>query len=292
MNFFTFDIEEWYLEKSYFGNHSEKYAEYDKYLGNILDILDEQKYKATFFCLGGMATDFPNVIQSIASRGHEIGCHSFKHVWLNQMAEKEVFEDTRTSIDAIEQCIGRKVLSYRAPAFSIGKGNKWAFEVLAQNGIRRDASIFPAERDFGGFEGFGKNIPTMVYCNRVMLKEFPICTTKIFGKEVAYSGGGYFRFFPMKFIKSEMAKSEYNMTYFHIADLVPETAGIMSKQDFEKYFKVPGTLKNRLLRHLKTNVGKKGSMTKLSKLLKDDIFISLEQADSMIDWNNQPSVVI
>ena len=61
------------------------------------------------------------------------------------------------------------------------------------------------------------------------------------GKEIAYSGGGYFRFFPLSYVKKEMNRTDYAMTYFHISDLVPESSKLMTKEDFEKYFKVPGT---------------------------------------------------
>lgn len=292
MNILTFDIEEWYLEKAYFGNHAEKYAEYDRYLDQILDTLDQYDFKGTFFCVGGMATEFPEVVKRIESRGHEIGCHSYKHVWLNQMSEEEVYEDTRTSVDAIEQCIGKKVKSYRAPAFSIGKDNKWAFEILSKCGIERDSSVFPAERDFGGFSQFGQKAPTMTFYNKVKIKEFPISVTTLLGKEVGYSGGGYFRFFPLSFVKKEMEKSDYTMTYFHIADLIPESNGLMSKEDFEAYFKIPGTLKNRCMRYVKSNLGKKGAFGKLLKLIETEDFVNLEQADAIIKWDQQPTAAL
>ena len=41
MNILTFDIEEWYLEKIFFGNHPEKYGLFDQYLEQILDTLDD-----------------------------------------------------------------------------------------------------------------------------------------------------------------------------------------------------------------------------------------------------------
>ena len=286
----TFDIEEWYLEKTYFGAHSDNFKKYDYYLDQILDKLDERGLKATFFCVGGMAADFPQVVKKIERRGHEIGCHSYKHVWLNQMSEEEVYEDTRISVDTIEQCIGNKVKSYRAPAFSIGRDNKWAFEILSKCGIERDSSVFPAERDFGGFSQFGQKSPTLVSYNRKKIKEFPISVTSLLGKEVCYSGGGYFRFFPLDFVKNEMAKSDYTMTYFHIADLVPESSGLMKKEDFEMYFKIPGTLKNRCLRYIKSNLGKKGAFDKLLKLIETEDFINLKQADAIINWGQQPTV--
>lgn len=292
MNILTFDIEEWYLQKNYLGDHAEKYVEYDNYLNQLLGALDERGFKATFFCVGGMAVEFPSVIKKIEERGHEIGCHSYKHTWLNKMTPEEALEDTKSAVDALEQCIGKKIKSYRAPAFSIGAKNKWAFSILADCGIIRDASVFPAERDFGGFPQFDSQSPSLIFSDRVVMREFPICTTTIMGKEMAYSGGGYFRFFPLSFIRKEMAKSDYNMTYFHINDLVPESMGLKSREEYERYFKEPGTLKNRYMRYVKTNLGKKKAFGKLLELLSLENFVSVEQADSMVNWDEAHSIVI
>ncbi len=290
MNILTFDIEEWALAKAGSYGTAEKYAEFDGYLDRILDVLDERGFKGTFFCTGMMATDFPQVVKTIHERGHEVGCHSYRHTWLNKMTKEEVDEDTRTSVDALEQCIGQKVLSYRAPAFSIGQSNKWAFEILAKFGITRDASVYPAERDFGGFAQFGQKKPTVVQCGDAQFKEFPVCMTTIFGHEMAYSGGGYFRFFPLSFVKKEMAKSDYTMSYFHIGDLIPETGRMMSREAFERYYKIPGTMKNRLVRYVKSNLGKKNAFGKMMNLIATQSFINLEQADQMIDWTKAPHI--
>lgn len=292
MNILTFDIEEWYLEKMYFGNHAEKYREYDRYLGKILDSLDERGLKGTFFCVGGMGREFADVVKRIAERGHEVGCHSDVHSWLNKMTPEECLADTHKAIDSLEQVIGKKMKSYRAPAFSIGLSNKWAFEVLAECGIERDASVFPAVRDFGGFAEFGQKTPAIIRYNGIELKEFPICTAKLMGKEIAYSGGGYFRFFPLWYVKREMAKADYSMTYFHIDDLVLSKELFMSKDDFEAYYKETGSLKNRAIRYFKSNLGKSSAFNKLSTLLDSYDFVNLESADREIDWKNVPVVSI
>lgn len=291
MNILTFDIEEWYIEQQRNGR-AEKYAEYDRYLDAILNKLDERGFKATFFCVGEMGKSFPQVIRMIQKRGHEIGCHSNIHIWLNKMTEAECREDTHCSVDSLEQCIGEKVKSYRAPAFSIGESNKWAFEILAENGIERDASIFPASRDFGGFPRFGKKTPCIVEFNGIRIKEFPISTIKVLGTEKAYSGGGYFRFFPLGFVEKEISKSPYAMCYFHIGDLVPESHGVMSKGAYEAYFKEPGTLKARYMRYLKSNLGKKNAFQKMMQLIDDMDFVSLQQADEMKDWSVAPMVTL
>lgn len=289
MNILSFDIEEWFLNHQKNGP-KEKNTEFDHYLDAILGKLDERQLKATFFCVGEMGRLFPDVIRKIQAQGHEIGCHSNIHTWLNKMTDPECREDTRRAVDILEQCIGEKVKSYRAPAFSIGESNKWAFEVLTENGIERDASVFPVARDFGGFAHFGQNTPCMIEYNGIQIKEFPICTTKVLGKETAYSGGGYFRFFPLGFVEKQMKKSPYAMCYFHIADLVPESHGFQSKKEYEEYFKEKGTLKARSMRYIKGNLGKTNALGKMMKLIDDINFINLQQVDKIIDWSISPVV--
>lgn len=279
MNLLTFDIEEWYIYKK------EWHAEFDSYLESILSKLEERQIKATFFCVGEMGRLFSEVIRKIQEQGHEIGCHSNKHTWLNKMTLTECREDTHCAVDSLEQCIGEKVKSYRAPAFSIGESNKWAFEILVENGIERDASIFPAARDFGGFSHFGQKTPCIVEYNGIRIKEFPICTTTVLGKEMAYSGGGYFRFFPLGFVEKNMKNSPYAMCYFHIGDLVPESHGVMSKKAYEAYFKEKGTLKARYMRYIKSNLGKKNAFQKMMKLIDEINFLGLQQVDEKMDWN-------
>ena len=292
MNILTFDIEEWALAKAGGYGTQEQYAEYDAFLDCILNVLDSRDIKATFFCTGLMAQDFPQVVKLIQNRGHEIGCHSNRHTWMNKMTEAEAKEDTHAAVDALEQCIGQKVLSYRAPAFSIGESNKWMFEILAKEGIKNDSSVFPAARDFGGFPSFKSHVPCTIKYAGISLKEYPINMTSILGKQVAYSGGGYFRFFPLGFVKGRMEKSDYTMCYFHINDLLPERGGLPSKAEYEDYYKEPGTLKNRYMRYLKNNLGKRGAFNKLRQILLTEVFCDLEQADYSIEWSNAQVIEI
>ena len=286
MNILTFDVEEWYLEKELYGGRSEKYQEYDRYLKSIIELLEETDTKATFFCLGKIATEYPEVVKLISDKGHEIGCHSNTHAWLNKLTYNQVKEDTHAAISDLEDVSGSKVKSYRAPAFSICESNKWALEILASEGIERDASIFPAERDFGGFANCSIESPSIISYKGIEIKEFPIPLTTVLGRKVAYSGGGYFRIFPYYFIKNKMEASSYAMTYFHISDFSESKRNFKSKKEYEDYFKEPGTLKNRVVRYIKSNVGTKDAFTKVSKMIKSMDFCSLCEADNYLDWNN------
>lgn len=292
MKIISFDIEEWYIEKIYNGGRREKYQEFDKYLKRILETLEEQNTKATFFCLGKIATDFPEVIRSITEKGHEVGCHSNEHLWLTKMTPKQLHLDTHDAIAALEDVGGQKVVSFRAPAFSIGEDNKWAIEILAEEGIERDASFFPAARDFGGFASFPTDTPSLITYNGISIKEFPICLTKLCGREIAYSGGGYFRFFPYTYIQNRINNSDYTMTYFHIGDLLHNKGELMSRKEYEDYFKEPGTLKNRVIRYIKSNLGTKGAFDKMVHLIKNNDFVSLKVADSLINWSDKDAICL
>ena len=287
MNILTFDIEEWALDKVGGYGTTERYAVYDAYLNRILDLLDEHSVKATFFCTGLMAVHFPQVVKLIQSRGHEIGCHSNIHTWLNKMSEEECRQDTYRAVDSLRQCVGEKVVSYRAPAFSIGESNKWAFEVLAENGIQNDASVFPASRDFGGFPNFGYNEPVTLQLKEANIREFPIPVCSLFGHKVAFSGGGYLRLFPLMFIKRELKLAHYGMIYLHIADMMEEKEPLMSRNEYEDYFMEKGSLFARMKRYLKANVGRTKTIQKMDNILEIGGFVTIEQASLIIDWENQ-----
>lgn len=290
MNILTFDTEEWYIEKAYEGNRSERYQVYDNYLNRILDMLDARGFKATFFCVGGLAREFPEVILKIADRGHEIGCHSNTHKWLTTFDRQFLYNDTHDAISSIEDVIGKKVVSYRAPAFSIGENNKWALEVLAECGIERDSSIYPAARDFGGFDSFPSKEPCIIeICNK-QIKEFPICLTHALGKDFAFSGGGYFRLFPLWYVKNIMNKANYNMCYFHIYDLIYHKMQLQEKNDFENYYKISGSIKNRTIRMFKESVGTKGAFDKMKNIVFSYDFVNIAEADNAIDWTRAKNI--
>ena len=284
MNILTFDVEEWYLEKILHDGRAFRYQQFDEAFAKVLDELDRLNIKATCFCLGKLATDFPQVVREIARRGHEVGCHSNEHVWLNKMNEEQLLKDTQEALKALEDVIGKKVVSYRAPAFSITHQNKWAVNVLADCGIENDASIFPTSREFGGYTGFPQDTPCIISHEGATLKEYPISLTSILGKNMAYSGGGFFRLLPYWLVSKSMKQRDYNICYFHLNDLIHHRFEFKSKAEYEENFKEPGTLKNRIVRYVKMNIGKGNAYGKLQRLLTEHEFVSVGEADRLIDW--------
>lgn len=291
MNILTFDIEEWYIEKIS-GGRDYRYRKFDEVLSMLLDMLDAHQMKATFFCVGILATDFPHVVKIITDRGHEVGCHSHMHTWLNKMSEDILRKDTIEALKALEDVSGQKIVSYRAPAFSITEQNKWAVNVLAECGIENDASIFPASRDLGGYPVFPQDTPCKISYQGATLKEYPISLTSLLGKQIAYSGGGYFRLLPYWFVSKTMRQRDYNICYFHLLDLIHEEMKFLSKKEYESYFKEPGTLKNRLVRYAKTNVGTDNAYKKMNRLLYKYTFINIQKANDIIDWKKTNTIIL
>jgi len=285
MNILTFDIEEWYIEKVLHGGREFKLRQYDEAFSKLLDELDRLNIKATFFCVGRLAAEFPQVVKTIAERGHEVGCHSNEHTWLTKMDEGTIRHDTAEAVKALQDVCGQSVTAYRAPAFSITERNKWALEVLTECGIESDSSIFPAARDFGGYPTFPQDTPCIIRHGGASLKEYPIGMTNIFGKKIAYSGGGYFRLLPYGLVTKTMGNRDYNICYFHLNDLIDQRIKMKSRQEYEEYFNEPGTLKNRLTRYIKSNIGTGDGYAKLVRLMGDVRFVSLREANGTIEWD-------
>jgi polysaccharide deacetylase family protein (PEP-CTERM system associated) len=275
MNILTFDIEEWFHILDNDSTKTEKeWSNYEYRLeynmNKIFELLDKKNQKATFFCLGWVAREFPQVLKKINDYGYEIATHSDRHQLAYEQSKDKFKIDLEKSIKSIEDITGVKVKSYRAPGFSIKEENKWVFEELINQGIEIDCSVFPAKRSHGGFESYGHASPSIIDIAGLNIKEFPINIFEIGGKNMIFSGGGYFRLLPYWMIKLMMKKSEYVMTYFH-------------PRDFDK--KQPMIDDLSLVRKFKSYYGLGGAFDKLERLITDFEFIDLQESDNRVNWN-------
>ena len=119
-------------------------------MDKIFRFLEESNLKATFFIVGWIAEKYPNIIKKIDFLGHEIGSHTHMHQLMYQQSKKQIEDDLKKSIYTLEALTGKKIRAFRAPGFSIKESNKMVFEILAENGITHDCSVFPANRAHGG----------------------------------------------------------------------------------------------------------------------------------------------
>jgi polysaccharide deacetylase family protein (PEP-CTERM system associated) len=272
MNILTFDIEDWYNcdfddEDLNWDRHEVRIYEG---VDRILQELDSQKLKATFFCLGWLAEKHPSVIIKIKQLGHHIGCHSYQHQLAFKFSKEQFRQDTDRAKKLLEDLIGDSVNAYRAPGFSIVEKNTSYFDVISELGFIYDASVFPASHDYGGLKDFGYSLPCIIETYNGLLKEFPMTTFDLFGKHLVFSGGGFFRILPFSLIKYLSKRSAYLMTYFHPRDF-DVNQPIIQSLSFNRKFK--------------SYVGLKNSFSKFKQYTSQFDFLSIEQADKEIDWD-------
>ena len=139
-NALTIDLEDYYHVSAFsaqmpVADWSSKQSRVERNTDLLLDLLDEGGCKATFFTLGWVAEQQPQVVRRVADRGHEIACHSLRHRNVFEMTKSEFREDTLRAKTLLEDCSSRRVVGYRAPSFSIISKSLWALEVLAELGF-------------------------------------------------------------------------------------------------------------------------------------------------------------
>lgn len=162
----------------------------------LLELLSENKTRATFFILGEIASVYPSLVKTISSYGHELGVHGYYHDQLFKLTPSKAREDIYRAKSLIEEITGGGIYGFRAPAFSILENTRWGLDILAELGFKYDSSIVPARGNRYGWLGFRKEICQLLLPGGNTLIEVPISVVKILGKVSPACGGGYLRYFP------------------------------------------------------------------------------------------------
>ena len=92
----------------------------NKYTQYILDTLDEYNIKCTFFVTGVFVSGFPDMLQEIHKRGHEIGNHTANHKSLPKLTEEQVYDAVKSVNDRVYKKVGVTPRVMRPP---YGSGN-------------------------------------------------------------------------------------------------------------------------------------------------------------------------
>lgn len=269
VNALTIDFEDWFCVNNL--SASINYEDWDKCelriednTSRILDLLDKYNVKATFFVLGWLAERVPDLIKMIEQNGHEIASHGYSHISLNKLTKEDFELDLKKALQIKEQIIQKGIQGYRSPSFSITPATSWAFEVLVNNGITYDSSVFPLSYhpDYG-YPGS----QTIIHSPVEGLIEIPLNVLNVMGLKIPFGGGGYFRLYPY-FISNFLMKNHNKkdipfVFYLHpweIDHLQPRLNIAMIKK-FRHYY----NLKNTLSKFEK--VLKQYSFTTIQKLI-------------------------
>jgi polysaccharide deacetylase family protein (PEP-CTERM system associated) len=210
LNAFTVDVED-YFHVSAFERHIDRgrWHEYESRVGvntrRLLDLLDRHGVRGSFFVLGWVAQQDPELVRDIDRAGHEVGSHSFWHRLVYEQTPEEFRHDVRQSRDVLEQIIGRPVTAFRAPSFSITRRSLWALEVLVEEGFQIDSSIFPIYHDRYGIHDAKPHIHE-IHTPAGSLWEFPPAVVRLGRLNLPVSGGGSFRLYPGAWMRQCLAR--------------------------------------------------------------------------------------
>lgn len=100
----------------------------------ILDILEENDVKATFFTVGIMAKEYPDIVKRIVSEGHEIGNHTYTHSKMKKLSPEKL----EWEIDETEKIL-YEICEYRPKLFRPPEG--WCSEIVASIAAELDYDI-------------------------------------------------------------------------------------------------------------------------------------------------------
>jgi polysaccharide deacetylase family protein (PEP-CTERM system associated) len=270
INILTIDLEDWFQSSLELFDKFQEPQKIFRPTGRVvrnthklLDILKEHKVKATFFVLGTVAEEFPDLIKEIYLQGHEIATHGYGHKLIYRQTKEEFCEDLRKSIDIIESITGEEILGYRAPYFSIREDSLWALEVLKEEGLKYDASIFPLKRKLYGVNDINK-----ISANGIV--EFSVSKTSFLGCEFPFGGGGYLRLFPYAVTRWAIRKlnkqGKFAMVYIHPYELDRE-----DRNDYE----ILGTKITKFTRFTQ-EVNREKTEDKIRALLRDFKFTTIK----------------
>lgn len=249
-NALTIDVEDYfqvsafapYIPRDQWDSHS---CRVERNVERILQLLDDRDTKATFFTLGWIAKRYPDLVRLIVDGGHELASHGYGHERASDLTEAAFFADIDSAKKLLEDLSGQEVKGYRAPSFSIGEGNLWAFDCLERAGYRYSSSIYPIRHDHYGMP----DAPRFAHQVRAGLLEVPVTTSRFLNRNWPASGGGYFRLMP--YVLSRWMLQRVNqhdvqaaVFYFHPWELdagQPRIPGLNAKTHFRHYLNLHRT---------------------------------------------------
>ena len=81
----------------------------------ILETLNNNEVKCTFFVVGEWAGEHQDAVKKIFNNGHEIANHSYSHPHVNNLSYDENVEEIKKCNNLIEKITGQRPTLYRGP---------------------------------------------------------------------------------------------------------------------------------------------------------------------------------
>jgi polysaccharide deacetylase family protein (PEP-CTERM system associated) len=189
----------------------------------LLALLDELGARATFFVLGIAARSHPHLVQQVVAKGHEIACHGDLHLPVHRQTPREFADDLRAARTTIEELTGRVPLGYRAPAFSITRESRWAYDVLADEGFEYDASQHDSPRLRARLATDAGRPYELELREGRKLREFPVAVWHARQMRIPVGGASYWAALPTSLVLHGLSKAGPSAgLYLHPHELDPQ----------------------------------------------------------------------
>jgi polysaccharide deacetylase family protein (PEP-CTERM system associated) len=176
-------------------------------MDRMLGLFATAGVKGTFFTLGWIADRYPAVIRRIVAEGHELASHGYGHALVHDLTPAQFHDDLVRAKTVLEAVGGVAIQGYRAPTFSIGPRNPWAYDVLEQTGHRYSSSVYPVKHDLYGVPD-APRFPHRPGPGAIV--EIPMTTLRLGGRNLPISGGGYFRLMPYALFRTLLRRFHAN----------------------------------------------------------------------------------
>lgn len=132
----------------------------DRVTPKILDILDRENVKATFFIIGCQAETRDYLVKRESDSGHTVAVHSYSHRYNDiYRSPKALIADIERCNDVIERITGKRAKVYRFPGGSHGLDERLKSAVTA-HGMKYvdwNASMCDAEQPAADADDLFKN---------------------------------------------------------------------------------------------------------------------------------------
>jgi len=207
---------------------------YEQNTLKALDLLDEFDAKATFFVLGWIAEQNPDLVREIARRGHEVASRGYYHRSVRQLSPEEFRIDLERSASVLSEASGKRIVGYRsAEKLHYGR-DEWIINALSDAGYEYDASFMPTR----GVEA-RKRAAHHLDGESGGIWEFPYSTRNIGVGLLPISGGNYFRQIPYTLMRHAVrawseTTAEPFVSYFHVWELDPEQPRISAASKYNR----------------------------------------------------------
>lgn len=113
----------------------------------ILNILNDNKIKAIFFCVGNNLKNFASLTKEILSEGHQIGNHTFNHRIITKIPLGEAIDEIQKTNLLMQNDFNYIIKYFRPPHGRFNFASRQLFEITGMKNVMWSLMSFDYKND-------------------------------------------------------------------------------------------------------------------------------------------------